>query len=204
LISKFLFNFLYSAKIDKSSIYILYLSVSPGNIEIFTDLGIMYLKINEADRAYEKLQESIAIEPKHTNSLLALGAILQTKNDPELALNTYKNIRHLADEGFEIWNNIGMCLYRKSKMIAVIFLFSSVCQTIFYLIVPFPQAISSLKKALWLCPMNFNVLYNLGVVLTTAQQYASAFQCFVSAVSVRPDSAESFMMLASELKLIFN
>lgn len=61
----------------------------------------------------------------------------------------------------------------------------------------FPQAISCLKKALWLCPLNFNVLYNLGVVLMTAQQFASAFQCFVSAVSVRPESAESFMMLAS-------
>lgn len=33
----------------------------------------------------------------------------------------------------------------------------------------------------------------------TAQQFASAFQCFVSAVSVKPESAESFMMLASEL-----
>lgn len=32
----------------------------------------------------------------------------------------------------------------------------------------------------------------------TAQQFASAFQCFVSAVSIKPESAESFMMLASE------
>lgn len=48
--------------------------------------------------------------------------------------------------------------------------------------------------------MNFNVLYNLGIVLMTAQQFASAFQCFVNAVSVRSDSAESFMMLASMFK----
>ena len=33
----------------------------------------------------------------------------------------------------------------------------------------------------------------------TAQQFASAFQCFVSAVTLRPDSAESFMMLASKI-----
>jgi hypothetical protein len=31
----------------------------------------------------------------------------------------------------------------------------------------------------------------------TAQQFASAFQCFVSAVSMKPENAESFMMLAS-------
>lgn len=109
----------------------------------------MYLKINEVDRAYEKLQEanfksckgwvekastsiylsvilSIIIFSIHckatepnTNSLLALGAILQTKNDSEAALNVYKNIPKIQDEGFELWNNIGMCFYRKNKLIAV-------------------------------------------------------------------------------------
>lgn len=97
--------------------------VSPGNVELFNDLGIMYLKINEVDRAFEKLHEAIAIEPRHTNSLLALGAILQTKNESEGALNTYRNIPNLQDESFELWNNIGMCFYRKNKLIAV----SSVC-----------------------------------------------------------------------------
>jgi Bardet-Biedl syndrome 4 protein len=95
-------------------------SVSPGNIELFTDLGIMYLKINEVDRAYEKLHEATVIEPRHASSLLALGAILQTRNESEAALNTYKNIPNLQNESFELWNNIGMCFYRKNKLIAVI------------------------------------------------------------------------------------
>ena len=80
----------------------------------------MYLKINETDRAYDKLQEAIALEPKHTLSLLALGAILQTKNESEPALNIYKHVPNLQDESFELWNNIGMCFYRKNKLIAVI------------------------------------------------------------------------------------
>ncbi|KAL7050499.1 hypothetical protein ACKWTF_004101 [Chironomus riparius] len=151
------------------------LSVAPGNVEILTDLGIMYLKINEVDRAYEKLQEALASEAKHTNCILAVGAIQQTRNDIDLALNTYKNMPNIQNEGFEIWSNIGLCFYRKNKLIA---------------------AVSCLKKALWLCPLNYNILYNLGVVLMTAQQFASAFQCFVSAVTLRPESAESFMMLA--------
>lgn len=62
-----------------------------------------------------------AIEP-NVSVLLALGAILQTKNESEAALNTYKKIRNIQDEGFEVWNNIGMCFYRKHKLIAVIFL----------------------------------------------------------------------------------
>lgn len=107
----------------------------------------MYLKINEVDRAYEKLQEanekSCMIRRKESHlsvimffifssrftekaaepdsrSLLALGAILQTKNECEAALNVYKNIENIQEEGFELWNNIGLCFYRKNKLIAVI------------------------------------------------------------------------------------
>lgn len=95
-------------------------SVAPGNVDILTDLGIMYLKINEVDRAYEKLQEALASETKHTNCILAVGAIQQTRNDIDLALNTYKNMPNIQNEGFEIWSNIGLCFYRKNKLIAVI------------------------------------------------------------------------------------
>ncbi|CAO1324169.1 unnamed protein product [Diamesa tonsa] len=150
------------------------LQVAPGNIEMFSDLGIMYLKVNEVDRAYEKLQEAIQIE-KHTGCLLALGAIMQTKNDVDGALNHYKNIQNMQNESFEVWSNLGMCFYKKNKLIA---------------------SISCLKKSLWLSPLNFNVLYNMGIVLMTAKQFASSFQCFVSAVSLRPDSAECYMLLA--------
>lgn len=80
----------------------------------------MYLKINEVDRAFEKLQEAISIEAKYTNCLLALGAIHQSRNDIDLALNAYKNMPNLQDEGFELWSNIGLCFYRKNKLIAVI------------------------------------------------------------------------------------
>lgn len=120
-------------------------SVSPDSDELLTDLGIMYLKVNEVDRAFEKLQEAnlkisthyllnlsngftittlasfTATEP-NANAILALGAILQTKTESEAAMNTYKHLRNIQDEGFQIWNNIGMCFYRKNKLIAVIFL----------------------------------------------------------------------------------
>lgn len=92
--------------------------MAPGNIDLFSDLGIMYLKVNEVDRAYEKLQEAIQIE-KHTGCLLALGAIMQTKNDVDGALNHYKNIQNMQNESFEVWSNLGMCFYKKNKLIAV-------------------------------------------------------------------------------------
>jgi Bardet-Biedl syndrome 4 protein len=85
-----------------------------------TDLGILFLKLNDTELAYDKLHNVVTVDHGTTESLLALGAILQTKNDVEGALNTYKNIQNIQSEGFELWNNIGMCFYRKNKLIAVI------------------------------------------------------------------------------------
>ncbi len=95
--------------------------MAQGNIDLYSELGIMYLKINEVDRAFEKLQEAIALNEKHTASLLALGAILQSKSEIEGALGKYRKIPDIQDEGCETWANIGMCFFKKNKLIAVIF-----------------------------------------------------------------------------------
>jgi Tfp pilus assembly protein PilF len=87
----------------------------------------MYLKINEVDRAYEKFQEAIAIDANHTNCLLALGAIQQTRNEIDSSLKRYRNISNIDNEGFELWSNVGLCFYRKSKLVVVSFYFSNIC-----------------------------------------------------------------------------
>lgn len=59
------------------------------------------------------------------------------------------------------------------------------------------QAISCLKKAIWLEPTNFNCLFNLGLVYLIAQQYASAFQTLAAAACIRLENAECYMLLGS-------
>lgn len=55
----------------------MYCRAAPDSTEIYTELGIMYLKINEVQRAQENLKEAIKIDDTSSKSLLALGAILQ-------------------------------------------------------------------------------------------------------------------------------
>lgn len=109
---------------NPSSSFTLTLSLSfcryfPDNVDIITQLGIIFLKLNDNDLAYEKLHNLQETDNATTESMLALGAILQIKCDAEGALNIYKNIPNIQSEGFEVWNNIGMCFYRKNKLIAV-------------------------------------------------------------------------------------
>ncbi|XP_054090634.1 Bardet-Biedl syndrome 4 protein homolog isoform X2 [Zeugodacus cucurbitae] len=109
------------------------LLLSPENTEVLTEIGVLYLKINDTQNAFDRLSEVIALDRKSPKGLLAYGAIL--------------------------------------------------------------QAISSLRKSIWLSPLNYNALYNLSLVYITAQQYASAFHTLAAAINLRKDSAECYMLL---------
>uniref|UniRef100_A0A182M420 Uncharacterized protein n=1 Tax=Anopheles culicifacies TaxID=139723 RepID=A0A182M420_9DIPT len=53
------------------------LQITQDDVSLMTQIGILYLKINEYQRAFEKLLDATATDSKHTNALLALGSILQ-------------------------------------------------------------------------------------------------------------------------------
>lgn len=59
-----------------------------------------------------------------------------------------------------------------------------------------PQAISCLKRAHYLSPFDWKVLYNLGLVHLTMQQYASAFHFLSAAINLNPRMGELYMLLA--------
>lgn len=58
------------------------------------------------------------------------------------------------------------------------------------------QAISCLKRANYLAPFDWKILYNLGLVHLTMQQYASAFHFLSAAINLRPKMAQLFSLLA--------
>ncbi|XP_017960051.1 Bardet-Biedl syndrome 4 protein homolog isoform X3 [Drosophila navojoa] len=120
------------------------LHLTPENAEVLTEISVLYLKINETQRAFDRLAEIVNFagncEPK---GLLALGAILQSRNDVDGALSKYSQIADAEPEIAELWNNIGLCFFKKQKFIV---------------------AISSLRKSIWLSPLNYNALYNLSLI----------------------------------------
>ncbi|GAB0094562.1 Bardet-Biedl syndrome 4 protein homolog [Sergentomyia squamirostris] len=157
------------------------LQLNPEDPNTLTQIGILYLTIGATQNAFTKLLDALNIEAKYSKALVALGAILQSKNDIDGALNKYKLLSDLDQEGSEIWSNIGLCFYKKQKLVA---------------------AIACLKKAVWISPLNFNALYNLGYVLLKAQQFASAFHVLATAVSIKNNHAECLMLLGACLRFL--
>lgn len=60
------------------------------------------------------------------------------------------------------------------------------------------QAISCLKRALWVSPLNWKTLFNLGLAHLATSQPASAFNFICAAVNLRSDDPDCFAVLACE------
>ncbi|XP_068000400.1 Bardet-Biedl syndrome 4 protein isoform X3 [Melanerpes formicivorus] len=151
---------------------------SPENTELLTSLGLLYLQLGDYQRAFEHLGNALTYDPGNYKATLAAGSMMQAHGDFEVALSKYKAVAGAVPESPPLWNNIGMCFYGKKKYVA---------------------AISCLKRANYLAPFDWKILYNLGLVHLTMQQYASAFHFLSAAISFQPKMGELYMLLAVAL-----
>ncbi|GLV40575.1 Bardet-Biedl syndrome 4 [Carabus blaptoides fortunei] len=150
----------------------------PDSTDMLNESGILYLRTGQIQHAFERLSSVLALEPNCVKALLGVGSIIQSHEEFDVALSKYKMAVSQQTNSVPLWNNIGMCYYGKQKYIA---------------------AISCLKRALWHSPLNWRVLYNLGLVHLTTKQPASAFNFLCAAVNLRPDNGYAFMLLGCAL-----
>jgi cytochrome c-type biogenesis protein CcmH/NrfG len=56
--------------------YSRYLAVKPDNPDVRTDMGIMYRKLGQFDKALEEFRKAAQSDPKHVNSRYNIGLVL--------------------------------------------------------------------------------------------------------------------------------
>ncbi|XP_051975735.1 Bardet-Biedl syndrome 4 protein [Xyrauchen texanus] len=151
---------------------------SPENTELLTTLGLLYMQLGKYQKAFEHLGNALTYDPNNFKAILAAGSMMQTHGDYDVAMNKYRVAAYGVPESPPLWNNIGMCFFGKKKYVA---------------------AISCLKRANYLSPFDWKILYNLGLVHLTMQQYASAFHFLSAAINLRPRMSELYMLLAVAL-----
>ncbi|XP_063782556.1 Bardet-Biedl syndrome 4 protein isoform X2 [Pseudophryne corroboree] len=158
--------------------YLQALQLSPESTELLTTLGLLYLQNGLYQKAFEFLGNALTYDPSNYKGILAAGCMMQSHGDYDVALSKYRVAAASVPESSPLWNNIGMCFYGKKKYVA---------------------AISCLKRALYLSPFDWRVLYNLGLVHLSMQQYASAFHFLSAAISLHHGNATLYMLLAVAL-----
>ena len=71
--------------------YSQYLAVKPDNPDVRTDMGIMYRKLGQFDRALEEFRKAARSDPKHVNSRYNIGLVLlHDKQDMQGAIKAWE------------------------------------------------------------------------------------------------------------------
>jgi tetratricopeptide (TPR) repeat protein len=72
--------------------YSKYLAAKPDNPDIRTDMGIMYRRLGEFDRALEEFRKAAQSDPKHINSRYNIGIVLlHDKQDIKGAIKAWED-----------------------------------------------------------------------------------------------------------------
>lgn len=53
------------------------LRLTPNDPDVLTEIGVLYLKINDSKSAFERLFDVTKLNERYAKALIALGAILQ-------------------------------------------------------------------------------------------------------------------------------
>lgn len=154
------------------------LEFSPESSLLLTSLGLLYLKINDHFNAFTILGSSLSLNPTNPTTILAAGSIIQNNQDIDVALIKYRVAALKAPNSSRLWNNIGMCFYSKRKYI---------------------EAISSFRRAIYLNPFDWAILYNLGLVYMATGNFCSAFHQFSAAINLNKTFPLLFMYLGVTL-----
>ncbi|XP_078482957.1 BBSome complex member BBS4 [Ciona intestinalis] len=151
---------------------------SPENTDLLTLLGLLHLRKSSFHKAFELLGQAMTFDQENYKAILAAGSMMQKHGDFDVALSKYRVAAHAVPESSSLWNNIAMCFFGKKKYVA---------------------AISCLKRANYLSPFDWKILYNLCLLHLTMQQYASAFHFCSTAISLKQDHGPLYMLLAVAL-----
>ena len=69
-----------------------YLAIKPDNPDVRTDMGIMYRKMGQFDRALEEFRKAAQSDPKHANSRYNIGIVLlHDKHDMKGAITAWED-----------------------------------------------------------------------------------------------------------------
>jgi len=69
-----------------------YLAVKPDNADVRTDMGIMYRKLGQSDKALEEFKKAAQSDPKHINSRYNIGLVLlHDKGDMKGAIKAWED-----------------------------------------------------------------------------------------------------------------
>ena len=112
-------------------------------------MGVCEYKMGHNDSAFQRYKEALEVDAKRYNSLMGVATINLERGQVDEALDMYKKAYATSNNSAVLWNNVGVAMMSKSKLVA---------------------AYSCFKRALFLDPFRFDVHANLALLLMNKQK----------------------------------
>nr|CAH8845576.1 unnamed protein product [Trichobilharzia regenti] len=154
----------------------------PEDPDLQTTLGSLYLRINQEQLAFECLSSAILLQPNHFEANQLASSIITLHGDYNVALNKYRSIIRQASENSTLWNNIGVALLGKKKLVA---------------------SITCFQRALYLTPFDWRISANLGLIYIQTSQWISGFHHLNTSIQLY-NSVKQNSMCSMNQKISFD
>ncbi|GMS89340.1 hypothetical protein PENTCL1PPCAC_11515, partial [Pristionchus entomophagus] len=141
----------------------------------YIEMGKLLLRMEDDEEGFAMFARALGYSSANPEALLGVGYVMQKNGDHDVALNKYRISAATNVYDGCLWNNIGMCLYAKGK---------------------FVSGISCLKKAAFLNPLEYKILYNLGLSHLAMNQLASSYHFLSASLSLKPNDGDILATLA--------
>ena len=183
---------------------------SPRNPQLLTNLGIIFQKKGELEKAITVFNKAIKYNKNFLPALSYLAKTYFLKKEYDQALNIYKKLRQENANNINILLSIASILFRKNQVQnAQKYLFEVLkieenniaaynnLGVIHLLNNKLNQAISFFRKALNIEYRNLVTLNNIGVCYILQKNYRKAIKYFSIAFSINKDSRETVSNLVN-------
>ena len=148
--------------------------ISPLNVERKMEIGKIYVKKNDLERANEYFQGAVAVAQKEAmefvESIIHDVTSVLAERAPALAEKYFTQIldlkrSHLSRDDMQTFNLLGIALRKQNK---------------------YAEAVENYERAIKICDTDPAIYYNMGLAYFEFKQYAKAMGCYEKALSIDP------------------
>lgn len=151
---------------------------NPSSWMAYINLGSIYLKRQQIDKAIACFQKAIELHPQHAEASYNLGIALVSKGEIDNAISLFEEALRLNPNYSEAYNNLGSVWYLKKD---------------------FDKSISCFQKSLRINPSNAQAHNNLGVALADTGRREEAIDHFRAALKIQPSYLRALRGLEKQL-----
>ncbi|MDD5586317.1 MAG: tetratricopeptide repeat protein [Alphaproteobacteria bacterium] len=154
------------------------LKLDGRHADALRQLGLLYLHLNQPERAEEYLERAQRVQPDNPEILVGLGVAYRNQGKKDEAMRWHVQAQRARPDDPLIYNNIGGLYYERGN---------------------WHDAIQNFTQALRLQPAYAEAHYNLGNVFRKQGRIGDAIACYGQAIRSCPDYPEALLDLGVAL-----